>query len=80
MDIKQRFGQRVRERRVAVGISQEELAMRINAYETGDDKGKYADQSYISKIELGHANITLETIEALANALKTEPHELLMEE
>ena len=53
---------------------QEELAMRIHT--DGADKSKYADQSYVSKIELGQANITLETIEQIAKALECEVGEL----
>lgn len=67
MDIKQKFGLAVRNRRKELGISQEELAMRINT--DSDDKSKYADQSYISKIELGQANVTLETVGEICVAL-----------
>ena len=71
MDIKQHFGNAVRKRRKELGLSQEELAMRINSGEAGEDgKAKYADQTYISKIELGQANVTLETIAVLAEALE----------
>jgi len=74
MDIKQRFGIAVRNRRKEIGISQEELAMRINT--DVDDSRKYADQSYISKIELGQMNITLETVDILAEALECGVGEL----
>ncbi|MBN9136366.1 MAG: helix-turn-helix transcriptional regulator, partial [Phyllobacterium sp.] len=52
MDIKKRFGLAVKERRGSLGISQEELAMRIGA-----------DQAYVSRMEAGRMNVTLETAE-----------------
>lgn len=61
MDIKRRFGSAVRARRTALGISQEELALRIDA-----------DQAYVSRIEAGAMNVTLETAQQLADALATD--------
>ena len=61
MDIKRRFGSAVRAHRVALGISQEELALRIGA-----------DQAYVSRIEAGAMNVTLETAQQLAAALETD--------
>ena len=61
MDIKRRFGSAVRARRAALGISQEELALRIDA-----------DQAYVSRIEAGAMNVTLETAQQLADALETD--------
>lgn len=66
MEIKERFGKAVREQRMAKGISQEELAMRIGA-----------DQAYVSRIEVGQMNVTLETVEQIANALQTNASDLL---
>lgn len=51
---------------MAKGISQEELAMRIGA-----------DQAYVSRIEVGQMNVTLETVEQIANALQTNASDLL---
>ncbi|CAN0606387.1 unnamed protein product [Ectocarpus sp. 12 AP-2014] len=65
MEIKERFGRAVREQRNAGGISQEELAMRIGA-----------DQAYVSRIEAGQMNVTLETAEQIANALGVDVGEL----
>lgn len=45
------------EQRIAKGISQEELAMRIGA-----------DQTYVSRIEAGQINATLETTETIDQA------------
>ena len=61
MDIKRRFGLAVRARRLALGISQEELALRIDA-----------DQAYVSRVEAGAMNVTLETAEQLAQALESD--------
>ena len=61
MDIKKKFGQNVKELRRAANISQEELALRLNA-----------DQAYVSRIESGQMNVTLETIEEIAKALGSE--------
>ncbi len=61
MDIKRRFGSAVRARRLTLGISQEELALRIGA-----------DQAYVSRVEAGAMNLTLETAEQIALALDTD--------
>lgn len=66
MEIKERFGKSVRELRQAKGISQEELAMRIGA-----------DQAYVSRIEAGQMNVTLETLEQIAMALQSEASALV---
>jgi len=58
MEIKQRFGAAVRKRRLELGVSQEELSMRIEL-----------DQGYVSQIETGHMNVTLETADRVAKAL-----------
>ena len=61
MDIKRRFGLAVRARRAALGISQEELALRIDA-----------DQAYVSRVEAGAMNVTLETAQQVAEALESD--------
>lgn len=53
-----RFGQRVRNQRLKLGISQEELAARANVHRT-----------YIGMIERAEKNITLENIEKICKAL-----------
>lgn len=58
MEIKKRFGLAVKEQRNRLNVSQEELAMRIGA-----------DQAYVSRIEAGQMNVTLETVEQIASAL-----------
>ena len=54
-----KFGQKVREERARLGLSQEELAGRAGVHRT-----------YIGMIERAEKNITLENIEKIANALK----------
>ena len=66
MEIKKRFGLAVREHRRLLRVSQEELAMRIGA-----------DQAYVSRIEGGQMNVTLETVEQIATALNVDLAELL---
>jgi len=57
-DIKATFGKRLRELREAKGMSQESLA-----HEAG------LDRTYVSSVERGKRNISLENIERLAKAL-----------
>lgn len=51
----------VREKRVSLGLSQEELAHRSGL-----------DRTYISGVERGVRNITLGSLEQILNALETE--------
>jgi transcriptional regulator with XRE-family HTH domain len=53
-----KFGQRVREERMRLGLSQEELANCAGVHRT-----------YIGMIERAEKNITLENIEKIADAL-----------
>lgn len=55
-----RYGQAVRKVRLAQGISQEELAERCGLHRT-----------YISDVELGKRNLSLENIERIAVSLNT---------
>jgi transcriptional regulator with XRE-family HTH domain len=59
----------VRERRLRLGLSQEEFAEKCNYHRT-----------YIGSIERGERNITIETLEALAKALEVQPDELLRDD
>ncbi|OGZ74121.1 MAG: transcriptional regulator [Candidatus Staskawiczbacteria bacterium RIFCSPLOWO2_01_FULL_38_12b] len=54
-----KFGQKVREERIRLDLSQEELAGRAGVHRT-----------YIGMIERAEKNITLENIEKIAKALK----------
>lgn len=60
------FGQRVRERRHALGLSQLAFSDVVGLHFT-----------YISDVELGRRNVTLETILRLAAALHVDPAELV---
>jgi transcriptional regulator with XRE-family HTH domain len=55
----EKFGEKVREERHKLGLSQEELASRAGVHRT-----------YIGMIERAEKNITLENIEKIAKALK----------
>lgn len=57
------IGERIRERRKELNISQDELAKKL----------KYKSRSSINKIELGHYNLTQSKIKAIADALETTP-------
>jgi transcriptional regulator with XRE-family HTH domain len=57
--VKSRFGLAIKQRRQAIGISQEVLAERAGLHRT-----------YIGDIERGARNLSLENIEKLAKALQ----------
>ena len=65
-EIKLKLGRKIRETRVKEGYSQEELASRCGLHRTN-----------ISDIERGERNVSVENIEKIAKALKTEANELL---
>ncbi|HYP70785.1 MAG TPA: helix-turn-helix transcriptional regulator [Variovorax sp.] len=56
--VAKRFGECVRELRTEAGLSQIEFGERCGFYQT-----------YLSRIENGHANPTLNAMEVIANAL-----------
>ena len=65
MDIKQKFGFKIKEIRNSKGLSQEKLAEMAQLHRT-----------YVSSLELGQRNVSLVNIERLAKALDCEIHEL----
>lgn len=65
-DPKQIVGHNVRRIRHEVGLSQEELADRAKLHRT-----------YISSIERGERNVSIENIFAIADALNVPPADLL---
>jgi transcriptional regulator with XRE-family HTH domain len=65
-DPKSVFGQNVRRIRTEAGLSQEELADRAELHRT-----------YISSIERGQRNVSIENIFAIAAALGVSPTELV---
>ncbi len=58
MKTKEKFGIAVRKRRKELGLSQEDLGLRIGL-----------DQGYVSRIEQGQMNITLDTMEEICKVL-----------
>ena len=64
-DITHRFGQRVRERRTALGLSQESFADKCGL-----------DRAYIGGIERGRRNVTPRVVEILAQHLGMSISEL----
>ena len=60
------FGENVRKRRLELGLSQEKLAEAANLHFT-----------YVSSVERGERNISLENIAKLANALGCSPADLV---
>ncbi len=64
-DILSRFGKRLRERRMAEGLSQEAFAHAAGL-----------DRTYISGIERGLRNVSLRNIELLAKTLATSVSDL----
>lgn len=60
MDVKAEYGKKVREIRKKLGVSQEGLADLANL-----------DRTYISDIENGKRNVSIETIFKIAEALNT---------
>lgn len=65
MKIQEQFGLAIKELRVQKGISQERLALETDI-----------DRTYISDIEKGSRNISLEIIEKLANYFQLPVSEL----
>ena len=63
--LRQIFGARIKELRVASGLSQEAFA----------DRCGYA-RTYMSRIETGRANVSIDAVETLAVALRISLQEL----
>lgn len=65
-DIRERFGKQLRKIRTRVGISQETLGLDAGLHRT-----------YISMVERGERNVTIETVEKLASALRCTMADLM---
>jgi transcriptional regulator with XRE-family HTH domain len=65
-DIKKQLGQRIKELRLKAGYSQEELAAKAGLHRT-----------YMSDIERGERNVSVENIEKIAKALGVKSSDLL---
>lgn len=61
MDIKKKFGQRVKKLRQDKGLSQEALALQSDL-----------DRTYIPSIEKGERNVSITVIEKIAKAFKVK--------
>jgi len=61
MSIKVKVGQRIRELRNQIGISQEALANKAEI-----------DRTYVTDVENGRRNISIENLEKLVNALQVQ--------
>ena len=68
MDIRRVFGANVRRYRIAAGLSQEAVAVKMGV-----------DRAYVSGMERGQQNVTLLTMWHLAEALNVRPATLLDE-
>jgi len=66
LDPKSIFARNLKRLRTAAGLSQEELAGRAGLHRT-----------YISSVEHGNRNVSIENIYAIAKALGSDPRELL---
>jgi transcriptional regulator with XRE-family HTH domain len=66
MDVTERFGRRVRQLRIGLGLSQEALAAKCRL-----------DRTYVSGIERGKRNVGLKNIAAIADALGVTLAELM---
>lgn len=65
-DLAIKFGERIRQKRIQIGISQDKLALLSEI-----------DRSYVGRIERGEVNITLEKAYQLADVLNCDIRELL---
>lgn len=61
LQISNLFGKRVREQRIALGLTQQELADLAELH-----------RSYIGEVELGRRNVTLKTAARIARALQVD--------
>ena len=68
MNIIMIFGTNVKYYRTKIGLSQEKFAELCNLHRT-----------YISDIECFQRNVSLESVQKIADAIKIEPYKLLME-
>jgi transcriptional regulator with XRE-family HTH domain len=65
-DPRKAFGENLRKRRLALGLSQEDLAERAGVHRT-----------YVGSVERGERNVSLDNIVRLAGAVRVKPSDLL---
>lgn len=63
--IRKKLGQRIKEKRLQLGLSQEKFALSINM-----------DRTYYASVEKGKRNISLNNIEKIANGLNVTLEQL----
>lgn len=61
-----KVGNRIRELRTEIGLSQEKLSFACNL-----------DRTYVGSVERGERNVSIINLNKIAIALKTEPSEIL---
>lgn len=66
LKLRKSFGEKVREIRTKLGLSQEELGFKANIHRT-----------YIGAVERGEQNVSLDNIGKIANALSVKTGDLL---
>lgn len=66
MNIRKKLGNNVKRLRVGIGLSQEQFAFEAGIHRT-----------YVSDVERGARNISIEVLEKFARALKVSPGALL---
>lgn len=66
--IRKKLGQRIKEKRLQLGLSQEKFALSINM-----------DRTYFASVEKGKRNISILNIEKIAKGLNTSLSELFQE-
>ena len=66
--IRKKLGQRIKEKRLQLGLSQEKFALSINM-----------DRTYFASVEKGKRNISILNIEKRAKGLNTSLSELFQE-
>lgn len=64
MDIKLKVGQRIKELRKKLGLSQEGLALKAEV-----------DRTYVTDVENGRRNVSMEILERLINSLEVSVSE-----
>lgn len=65
MDLKEKFGRKIKELRIAKGLSQEAFAHKVGI-----------DRTYMPSIEKGKRNISINVAEKIAKALEMKTSEL----
>ena len=66
--IRKKLGQRIKEKRLQLGLSQEKFALSINM-----------DRTYFASVEKGNRNISILNIEKIAKGLNISLSELFQE-